>query len=72
LNDKPELTFRKVSPNEWRSNVGCYEIRRAWKGILFFVGRGAQGLPDAKTFEEAQQIAREDWAKAVPRQRNLT
>lgn len=65
MNGKPKLTFSKVSPNEWRSNAGGYEIRRAWKGCLFFVGRGALGLPDAKTFEEAQQIAREDWAKTL-------
>ena len=61
MSNKPELTFRKVSPNEWRSEVGRYEIRRAWKGRLFFVGCGAQGLSDAKTLEEAQQIARDHW-----------
>jgi hypothetical protein len=58
----PELSFTKVSPNEWRSNVGCYEIRRAWKGTVFFVGKGAMGLPDARTLEEAQQIAQDHWS----------
>lgn len=32
-----------------------------WRGV-FFVGVGAQGLPDAKTLEEAKQIARDHWA----------
>jgi hypothetical protein len=63
VNNKPALTFRKVSPNDWRSTAGGYEIHRSFHGEIFFVGHGAQGLPDAKTLEQAQQIAQDHWAE---------